>query len=92
MAHLLTYKSRAVVAKSGLHVSGFLKVMNKAQAKFGADDTGSHEISCDLISVDKSFSVQTYEKWDYSTILLMKQPTTFTLTVFARDRMILCGR
>lgn len=51
---VFTYKSRAVVAEGGFHVCGLLEVVDKPETQFGADDTGTHEIGCDLISVDKA--------------------------------------
>lgn len=53
-----TYKSWAVVTEGGLHVSGLLEVVDKTQAQFGADDAGTHEIGCDLLSADKALPVQ----------------------------------
>ena len=32
--------------------------MDEAHTQFGADDTGSHEIGCDLLSADKAFPGQ----------------------------------
>lgn len=53
-----TYESWAVVTEGGLHVSGLLEIVDKTQAQFGADDAGTHEIRCDLLSADKALPVQ----------------------------------
>lgn len=51
---LWTYESWAVVTESGLHVGGLLEIMDETETKFGTDDTGPHEVGCDLISADKT--------------------------------------
>lgn len=53
---MLTYKSRAVITERGFHVSGFLEVVDKTKAQFGADYTGTHEIGCDLLPADEALS------------------------------------
>lgn len=55
---VVTYKSRAVVTEGGFHVSGFLEVVDKAKAQFGADDAGPHEIGRDLLSAHEAFPGQ----------------------------------
>lgn len=55
---VVTYESWAVVTERGFHVSGLLEVVDKTKTQFGADDTGPHEIGCDLISADKAFPGQ----------------------------------
>lgn len=55
---MLTYKSWAVVTEGGFHVSGLLEVVDKPKPQFGADDTGPHEIGCDLLSADEAFPEQ----------------------------------
>lgn len=55
---VVTYKSWAVVTEGGFHVCGLLEIMDKAQTQFGADDTGPHEIGCDLLSANKAFPKQ----------------------------------
>lgn len=49
-----TYESGAVVTEGGLHVGGLLEVVDKAQAQFGADDAGAHEIRRDLVPADEA--------------------------------------
>lgn len=56
--HVAAYKSWAVVAEGGFHVSGLLEVVDEAKAQFGADDTGPHEVGCDLISADEALPGQ----------------------------------
>lgn len=54
----MTYKSWAVITEGGFHVSGLLEVVDKTKTQFGADDTGPHEIGCDLLSADEAFPKQ----------------------------------
>lgn len=54
----IPYESRAVVTEGGFHVRGFLEVVDKAEAQFGADDAGPHEISRDLLSAHLAFPEQ----------------------------------
>ncbi len=57
-ACVATYKSWAVVTEGGFHVSGLCEVVDKPETQFGADDTGPHEIRCDLLSADEALPGQ----------------------------------
>lgn len=61
-----TYKSWAVVTEGGFHVSCLLEVVDKTETQFGADDTGSHEIGCDLLSADEALPGQPQHIFTFS--------------------------
>lgn len=61
-----TYKSWAVVTEGGFHVSCLLEVVDKTKTQFGADDTGPHEIGCDLLSADEALPGQPQHVFNFS--------------------------
>lgn len=84
---MFPYKSWAVVTKGGFHVSGLLEVVDKAKAQLGADDTGPHKISCDLLSADLAFPEKNHNTYIVSWCL--KEETELWYRMIADEPDIL---